>query len=120
MIWAGHRLARVGSIRGGKTDELGTGKCESGSDEDGNALESVCKRARVVPVLCADVLAIRSLAGPPPQSMMSEMNMDMTTTKSLRTRRPEFLLYVSKCPKNVDRDDRELQCRYRWSGCFED
>ena len=61
---AGHRLARVGSFRGGKTDELGAGKCESGGDEDGaDALESVCKCARVVPILSADVLVIRPARG---------------------------------------------------------
>ena len=57
-------MARVGSLRGGKTDELGTGKCESSGDEDGaDALESICKCAGVVPVLSADVLAIRSARG---------------------------------------------------------
>ena len=61
---AGHRAARVGSLRGGKTDELGACKCESGGDEDGpNTLESICKCSMAIPILCADVLSIPSTHG---------------------------------------------------------
>ena len=61
---AGHRLPRIGSLRGSKTDELSASKGKGGGHEDSaNTLESVRKRAGVVPILCANVLAIRSARG---------------------------------------------------------
>lgn len=45
-----HSLTGVGGLSGGKTDELGTGKGESGSDEhSANTLESVGESSRVLP-----------------------------------------------------------------------
>ena len=102
-------MARVGSLRGGKTDEL---DAKSGSDDDdAGALESVSKRSAVVPILSADVLAMHSVRG---TATAVEVDGDEyepdDTDEEFEIRGPKFLLCVSKCPDNADRDYRELQC----------
>ena len=106
---AGHRLPRIGGLRGGKTDELGAGKGKGSGDEDGaDALESVCKCAGVVPILCANVLAIRPARGTTTAVKDDGDEYEHHDDEEFEARRPEFLLCVPKCPENVDRDDREL------------
>lgn len=59
----GKRLARVGSLSGGQTDQLGTGEGESGVDEHtAKALEAIVERARVNPVLSTDVTTLGAAA----------------------------------------------------------
>lgn len=63
---ARHGLTRIGSLRGGKTDELGARKGEGGSDEDSaNAFKAVGKCSWVVPILGTDILAICPARGAP-------------------------------------------------------
>ena len=99
----------VGSLRGGKTDEFGTSKGKSGGDEDGaDALEAVGKRPGVVPILGADVLAIRPARGTATAVKDDRDEYEHDDNEELEARRPEFLLCVAECTENVDRDDREL------------
>ncbi len=58
----GKRLAGVGGLGCGETDELGATESEGGGHEDGTeAFESVLERPRVVPVMSSDVAAVRSI-----------------------------------------------------------
>ena len=87
-----------------------TGKCESGDDEDGaDALESVCIHSKVVPIFCTDVQAIRSARGTATAVKDDGDEYEHGDDEEFETQRPEFLPCVSKCPENVDREDRELQ-----------
>ena len=64
-----------------------------------------------MPILSADVLAIRSARGTATTVKDDGDEYEHDDDEKFETRRPEFLLCVSKCPENVDRDDRELQHR---------
>ena len=105
-------LRGLGVSEAAKTDELDAGKCEGGGDEDGaDALESVCIHSRVVPIHCTDVLAIRSARGTATTVKGDGDKYEHGDDEESETQRPEFLPCASKCPKNVDRGDRELQHR---------
>lgn len=100
----GERLAGVGRLSRGKTDELGTGKRERRSDEHAaDSLEPVRERAGVVEVVGTDVVVVVAIAGASTADANDTDDDEDDDDGELEGRGPELLLGVTQRTQQCDK-----------------